>query len=105
MIEETRASRILKGFRGGPRGDIAALADALVRVGELALDWADDLEALDVNPLLVLPEGQGVLALDALIMRRGSREAGRPGSDPASAARRSDKPTDERTDELQEVGH
>jgi acyl-CoA synthetase (NDP forming) len=105
MIEETRASRILKGFRGGPRGDIGALADALVRVGELALDWADDLEALDVNPLLVLPEGQGVLALDALIVRRGSREAGRPGSDPASAARRSDKPTDERTDELQEVGH
>ena len=68
MIGQTRTSRVLEGFRGAPPGDIEALTEVLVRVGELALDWAEELEALDVNPLLVLPEGRGVVAVDALIM-------------------------------------
>ena len=44
-----------------------ALADTLVKVSYLAAEGADKVNALDVNPLLVYPEGQGVLAVDALL--------------------------------------
>lgn len=67
MIEKTRGSKLLNGFRGSPRADLEALADTLVSVGRLAVDWVDRIEALDINPLLILPEGQGVIAVDALL--------------------------------------
>ena len=68
MIEKTRGSQLLHGFRGSPRADLEALTDTLVRVGRLALDWADRIEALDINPLLIMPEGRGVVAVDALLV-------------------------------------
>jgi acetyltransferase len=68
MIGATRGSKLLHRFRGSPPGDLEALADALIRVGRLAVDWTDRLEALDINPLLVMPEGEGVVAVDALLM-------------------------------------
>jgi len=68
MIEQTKGSRLLKGFRGRPPADIEALARVLVAVGELAVQWQGRLEALDINPVLVLPEGQGVAAVDALVI-------------------------------------
>jgi acetyltransferase len=67
MIEGTRASRLLRGFRGSPPADLEALIETLIRIGRLAVDWADRIEALDINPLLIMPEGQGVLAVDALL--------------------------------------
>lgn len=67
MIEETKGCKLLAGFRGSPKADIEALTDTLVRVGRLAVDWDDRIEALDINPLLVMPEGQGVFAVDALL--------------------------------------
>jgi acyl-CoA synthetase (NDP forming) len=67
MIHETRAARLLCGFRGRPPADLSALAEALVRVSQLAVDLGDLLDAVEVNPLLVLPEGQGVRAVDALV--------------------------------------
>jgi acetyltransferase len=67
MIESTKASQLLRGFRGSPRADQDALTETLIRVGWLAIDQADRIIALDVNPLLVLPEGQGVVAVDALL--------------------------------------
>lgn len=70
LIAQTRVARFLAGVRGKPRGDLEATAQALVRLGQLALDWADRIEGLDINPLLVLPEGQGVVAVDALIELR-----------------------------------
>jgi acyl-CoA synthetase (NDP forming) len=75
MVEQTRTSRILKGFRGGPPGDMDALIDVLVAVGDLAVDWSDRIEALDINPLLILPEGKGVVAVDALlVLKHGGNE-------------------------------
>jgi acyl-CoA synthetase (NDP forming) len=68
MIEQTRAARILKGFRGSPPADIEALIDVLIGVGNLALDWGGRIEALDINPLLILPAGQGAVAVDALLV-------------------------------------
>lgn len=67
MIHRTKASRLLQGFRGGPAGDEQALVDTLTRLGGLADEWGDRIQALDINPLLVLPAGQGVVAVDALI--------------------------------------
>jgi len=67
MIGETRGARLLRGFRGRPPADVAALAGALVRLSQLALDLGDLIAALDVNPLMVLPAGQGVRAVDVLV--------------------------------------
>ncbi|TEU15212.1 MAG: hypothetical protein E3J25_04035, partial [Anaerolineales bacterium] len=67
MIRETRGARLLQGFRGRPPADVAALAGALVRLSQLALDLGDLIAALDINPLMVLPAGQGVRAVDVLV--------------------------------------
>ena len=67
MIRETRGARLLQGLRGRPPADIGALADATVSLSQLALDLGDLIAALDINPLMVLPDGQGVRAVDALV--------------------------------------
>lgn len=67
MINQSKANRLLQGFRGRPAGDKLALVDVLVRIGQLATHWGDRIHALDINPLLVLPAGQGAVAVDALI--------------------------------------
>jgi acetyltransferase len=69
MIAETRAARILAGWRGGPPLDVAALAQALVLVSQLAWQLRDTIAAIDINPLMVLPLGQGVKVVDALIIK------------------------------------
>jgi len=67
MIDEVRSARLLTGLRGAPAADRAALVDAIVRVGQLAADHPEIVE-LDINPLLALPEGQGVIAVDGRII-------------------------------------
>jgi acetyltransferase len=68
MIDEIRGRKVLSGIRGeGPR-DVKALAEAIKRTADLAWDLRHRLDEMDVNPLVVLPEGQGVKALDALII-------------------------------------
>lgn len=59
--------RHLRGFRGRPAGDLAALADALVAFSRLAALPA--VTEAEINPLLVKQAGDGVLALDALVVR------------------------------------
>lgn len=70
MIGRTRAARLLAGYRGAPACDVEALAHVLVGVGALACDLGDGLESVDVNPVLVRPEG--AFALDALVVLRGA---------------------------------
>lgn len=67
MIAEVRGSRMLKGFRGAPEADVEALVDALLSLSRMAIDLADRKPELDVNPLIVLPKGQGVKAVDAFL--------------------------------------
>ncbi|MGC5198726.1 acetate--CoA ligase family protein, partial [Aphanothece microscopica] len=69
-LEELRLAPMLAGVRGAPAADVAALADAIARFSWLAADLADEIEEIDVNPLAVLPDGQGVRVLDALVLRR-----------------------------------
>ena len=62
-----KVARLIDGFRGRPAGDRAALLDALLAIQRFALDHAGRLLELDVNPLIVRPEGRGVAAVDALM--------------------------------------
>lgn len=64
-----KTAKLLDGFRGGPKGDIDALVEAVIAVAHYAQDNRDTLDELDINPLFVLPEGQGVVAVDALIRK------------------------------------
>jgi len=68
MISEVKGRKILDGVRGGEPADIDALADALARLSVYAAANADRIAGIDVNPLLVRPAGQGVLAVDALVI-------------------------------------
>src|SRR5690606_36300370 len=70
MIGEVKALQALAGYRGRPAGDLGAVAHTLVAVSQLAL--VDDVTILEaeINPLLVLPASQGVLAVDALVSLR-----------------------------------
>jgi acyl-CoA synthetase (NDP forming) len=75
MIREIKGFKLLQGVRGAPPADLEALAEALVRLSVLAAAEAERIESIDVNPFLVLPEGQGAVALDALIVLRVGSEA------------------------------
>jgi acyl-CoA synthetase (NDP forming) len=70
MIREIKAYPLLRGARGRPAADVDALADALVTLSEFAVGHAATLESIDINPFVVLPDGHGALALDAVIMSR-----------------------------------
>ena len=70
MIAEIAGSRVLEGARGRPRCDVDALADAVAALSRFAAAHTDTVESVDVNPFVVLPEGEGGLALDALIIER-----------------------------------
>ena len=72
MIAEVKGARLLRGFLGRPAADLAALADTLVRVSDLPMHLEGHLAELDINPLMVLPSGQGVKAVDALVVFRGT---------------------------------
>jgi acetate---CoA ligase (ADP-forming) len=65
MIAEVKGARLLQGFRGRPAADLEELTDTLVRVSHLAMHLDRHLAELDINPLMVLPSGQGVKAVDA----------------------------------------
>jgi len=67
-VDSLMVAKLLHGFRGRPRGDMDALLDAIEAVVAFAEDCWSELLELDVNPLMVLPEGQGVVAADALIV-------------------------------------
>ena len=72
MIAETRMSTLLEGFRGHPGGDKDALTKAIVAVSSFAAAHADELGSVEINPLRVLPPGQGAVALDALVVPRAA---------------------------------
>lgn len=70
MIGKTKLASLLEGYRGAPKADRRALAELLVKVSDFAARYGDDIEAIDLNPVAVLPEGRGARILDALIIPR-----------------------------------
>lgn len=77
MIRSLRGFPLLDGARGRPRMDVAALAAALSRLSCFAVAAGPRLSGVEVNPLMVLPEGRGALALDAVITLEDA-DAARP---------------------------
>lgn len=66
MLDELRGRALLDGVRGAPPADVDALVEVVLRVQRMALEMGGELAELDINPLVVLPRGQGAVALDAL---------------------------------------
>ena len=66
-IGKLKSAPLLHGYRGSPALDVEALAEVVVRLGAL-LQTAADIREIDLNPVVVYPRGQGVLALDALML-------------------------------------
>ncbi|MBM3509283.1 MAG: acetate--CoA ligase family protein [Alphaproteobacteria bacterium] len=64
MIDTVKGLKVLSGYRGLPMGDRAALARAIVAFSGLA---ATAIVEAEINPLIVKPEGGGVVAVDALV--------------------------------------
>jgi acetate---CoA ligase (ADP-forming) len=67
MIGEVRRLKALAGFRGKPAGDLAALARAIVALSGLALIDNPVVAEAEINPVMVKAEGEGVVAVDALV--------------------------------------
>jgi acyl-CoA synthetase (NDP forming) len=68
MLEGLKGFRLLTGFRGSPPADLDSVCDSIARISEFAADHAEEVEEIDVNPLLARPDG--AVALDALIVLR-----------------------------------
>ncbi len=66
-IEKLRSAKLLKGFRGSPPADVAAVAHTAALIGRLMMTRPDVVE-IDINPLFVHAKGEGVTAVDALIV-------------------------------------
>ncbi len=68
MLAELKAAPLLNGFRGAAKADIAALSQLIAQVSVLAAQQARAISEIELNPVLVHPEGQGVTIVDALVV-------------------------------------
>jgi acetyl coenzyme A synthetase (ADP forming)-like protein len=66
MVRSLKTFPLLNGYRGGPRYDVKALEQLILRVGALVED-IHEISELDINPVIVLPEGQDVSLVDARV--------------------------------------
>ncbi len=71
-LESLKGAKVFTGVRGAPPADIDALADMAARLSWLAFDLGNDIAELDLNPVIVLPAGQGAFAADALMVARSA---------------------------------
>lgn len=77
MIKKTKAHIILNGYRGGPIYDVDSVAECLMRLSQMVVDF-EDIRELDINPLLVYEKGQGCRIVDArIILENGLRQSKR----------------------------
>jgi len=73
MIEEVKGLAVIRGYRGMPLGDCAALAQAVVAFSQIAA--LESISEAEINPLIVKAEGAGVVAVDGLIIRNANPSA------------------------------
>ncbi len=69
MIRSLKCCRLLDGYRGSEPGDADALADVIVKVSDYASENRRAVKEMDLNPVIVYPQGQGICAVDALIVK------------------------------------
>jgi acetyl-CoA synthetase len=67
VLGQLKCAPLLNGFRGAPLADLNAAANAIMAVAEIVINNPSSIIELDINPLLILAKGQGVVAADALI--------------------------------------
>lgn len=77
LISGTRAAHLLQGARGAPPADIQALRNCIASIADFSVACGDDLAEMDLNPIKVLPDGQGCFVLDAVIVTRHEAGDGR----------------------------
>lgn len=70
MLKSLKGYPLLKGARGGKKLDMEAVVTAIMSVSRYATEHMDKVSQIDINPLLVYPEGQGAKAVDALIINK-----------------------------------
>src|SRR4030081_1108415 len=68
MLAELKAAPLLNGFRGAAKADVAALSQLIAQVSQLAARFREEISEIEINPVLVHPEGQGVTIVDALVV-------------------------------------
>jgi acyl-CoA synthetase (NDP forming) len=68
MLKSLKGFKLLDGYRGAPKADVEAAAKAIEALGNAVLAGGAALREVEINPLLVLPEGQGAIAVDALVL-------------------------------------
>lgn len=66
MVRELKTWPLLDGFRGRPKADVDALVQAIVAFSQMAAQFDERLLEAEINPLFVLPQGQGVRAADGI---------------------------------------
>jgi acyl-CoA synthetase (NDP forming) len=72
MIDSTKGSALLKGFRGSKSCDTEVLAHVIVNVSNLLMDHPE-ITSLDINPLIVLEKGKGCVAVDVKMQVDGQK--------------------------------
>jgi acyl-CoA synthetase (NDP forming) len=70
-LSQLKCAPLLNGFRGAPPADIDAAVEVIMAVANMVEDDPSNINELDINPLMVLAKGQGVVAADALISLNG----------------------------------
>jgi acyl-CoA synthetase (NDP forming) len=78
-LGELKCAALFNGFRGAPPADLSAAADVILAVADMVENDPSSIIELDINPLMLLAQGQGVVAADALISLNA-----KPGSDHAT---------------------
>lgn len=75
MLRGLKGFGLLDGYRGAPKGDVAAAAKAIAALGDAVLAGGDRLREVEINPLLVMPQGKGAVAVDALVLLTDAEKA------------------------------
>ncbi len=70
MINEIRGKEILQGARGMPKSDIDALANVIWQLSRLSVDFEDEIDQFEINPLVISPAGEGATAVDILAVAK-----------------------------------
>lgn len=68
MLNELKAAPLLHGFRGAPKADVGALTTLIAQISQLAAWHRDEIAEIEINPVLVHPEGDGTTIVDALVV-------------------------------------
>src|SRR5262249_10350746 len=73
LLGRLKGAAVLEPYRGMPAADTEALVDLMVRLSQFALDQADAIAQIDLNPVIVHGKGNGVSVVDALIIKHATQ--------------------------------